>query len=152
MKVKSESEVAQSCPTLCDPMDCSLPGSSVHWSGVPLSSLIWEMADPKLPSRDGSGGGDTWFSLPSHMWSWAGVVQGPTPRKSSGHGACGYSACGPASQGTAQAMHESGGACISFQGPHRASYQPSQETPLFSPYGSEELGTLHCINMANVQS
>ena len=30
MKVKSESEVAQSCPTLGDPMDCSLPGSSVH--------------------------------------------------------------------------------------------------------------------------
>ena len=27
---KSESEVAQSCPTLCDPMDRSLPGSSVH--------------------------------------------------------------------------------------------------------------------------
>ena len=27
---KSESEVTQSCPTLCDPMDCSLPGSSVH--------------------------------------------------------------------------------------------------------------------------
>ena len=43
MKVKSESEVAQSCPTLSDPMDCSLPGSSIHgifqakyWSGVPL--------------------------------------------------------------------------------------------------------------------
>ena len=30
MKVKSDSEVAQSCPTLSDPMDCSLPGSSVH--------------------------------------------------------------------------------------------------------------------------
>ena len=30
VKVNSESEVAQSCPTLCDPMDCSLPGSSVH--------------------------------------------------------------------------------------------------------------------------
>ena len=30
MKVKSESGVAQSCPTLSDPMDCSLPGSSVH--------------------------------------------------------------------------------------------------------------------------
>ena len=30
MKVKSESEVAQSCPALSDPMDCSLPGSSVH--------------------------------------------------------------------------------------------------------------------------
>ena len=30
MKVKSESEVTQLCPTLSDPMDCSLPGSSVH--------------------------------------------------------------------------------------------------------------------------
>ena len=30
MKVKSESEVAQSCPTPSNPMDCSLPGSSIH--------------------------------------------------------------------------------------------------------------------------
>ena len=30
MKVKSESEVAQSFPTLRDPMDCSSPGSSIH--------------------------------------------------------------------------------------------------------------------------
>jgi len=30
MKVKSESEVAQSCLTLSNPMDCSLPGSSTH--------------------------------------------------------------------------------------------------------------------------
>ena len=30
MKVKSESEVTQSCPTPSDPMDCSPPGSSVH--------------------------------------------------------------------------------------------------------------------------
>ena len=30
IKVKSESEVAQSCPTPSDPMDCSLPGSSAH--------------------------------------------------------------------------------------------------------------------------
>ena len=30
MEVKGESEVAQSCLTLRDPMDCSLPGSSVH--------------------------------------------------------------------------------------------------------------------------
>ena len=43
MKVKSESEVTQSYPTLSDPTDCNLPGSSVHgfsrqeyWSGVPL--------------------------------------------------------------------------------------------------------------------
>ena len=28
--VEKESEVAQSCPTLCDPVDCSLPDSSVH--------------------------------------------------------------------------------------------------------------------------
>ena len=46
MKVKSESEVAQSCPTLSDPMDCSLPGSSIHgifqarvleWGAIALS-------------------------------------------------------------------------------------------------------------------
>ena len=46
MKVKSESEVAQLCPILRDPMDCSLPGSSIHgisqarvleW--VPLTTL-----------------------------------------------------------------------------------------------------------------
>ena len=30
MKVKSKSEDAQSCPTPSDPMDCSLPGSSIH--------------------------------------------------------------------------------------------------------------------------
>ena len=30
MKVKSESEVVQSCPTLRDPMDCGPPGPSIH--------------------------------------------------------------------------------------------------------------------------
>ena len=30
MKVKSESEITQSCPTLSDPIDCSPPGSSIH--------------------------------------------------------------------------------------------------------------------------
>ena len=40
MKVKRESEVAQSCLTLSDPMDCSLPGSSVH--GIfPARVLEW---------------------------------------------------------------------------------------------------------------
>ena len=38
MKVKSESEVAHSCPTLSDPMDCSLPGSSIH--GVFLARVL----------------------------------------------------------------------------------------------------------------
>ena len=37
MKVKSESEIAQSCPALSDPMDCSLPGSSVH--GIDINFL-----------------------------------------------------------------------------------------------------------------
>ena len=48
MKVKSESEVTQSCPTLSDPMDCSLPSSSVHgifqarvleWGAIAFSVL-----------------------------------------------------------------------------------------------------------------
>ena len=48
MKVKSESEVAQSCPTPSDPMDYSLPGSSVHgifqarvleWGAIAFSNL-----------------------------------------------------------------------------------------------------------------
>ena len=33
MKVKSEREVTQSCPSIRDPMDCSLPGSSIHGIG-----------------------------------------------------------------------------------------------------------------------
>ena len=44
---KKESEVTQSCPTLCDPMDCSLPGSSVHeifQAGV----LEWASMVPQL--------------------------------------------------------------------------------------------------------
>ena len=41
MKVKGESEVTQSCPTLSDPMDCSLPGSSVH--GIFQASVLeWD--------------------------------------------------------------------------------------------------------------
>ena len=50
MKVKSESEVTQSCPTPSLPMDCSLPGSSVHgifqarvleWVAIALSGLYY---------------------------------------------------------------------------------------------------------------
>ena len=49
MKVKSENEAAQSSPTLSDPMDCSLPGSSVHgifqarvleWGAIAFSELL----------------------------------------------------------------------------------------------------------------
>ena len=48
MKVKSESEVTQSCPTLSDPMDCSLTGSSIHgifqarvleWGAIAFSGI-----------------------------------------------------------------------------------------------------------------
>ena len=51
MEVKSESEVAQSCPTLSDPMDCSLPGSSVHGifrAGVQEWGAIALYSAPKL--------------------------------------------------------------------------------------------------------
>ena len=50
MKVKSESEVTQAHPTLSDPMDCSLPGSSVHgifqarvleWGAIAFSAFQW---------------------------------------------------------------------------------------------------------------
>ena len=46
---ESESEVTQSCPTLCDPMDCSLPGSSIHgifqarvleWGAIAFSNYL----------------------------------------------------------------------------------------------------------------
>ena len=60
MKVKSESEAAQSCPTLSDPMDCSLPGSSSHeifqarvleWGTIDFSTqthyVIWNKPDTK---------------------------------------------------------------------------------------------------------
>ena len=71
MKVKSESEVAQSCPTHSDPMDCSPPGSSVHgifqarvleWVAIAFSSYTSAkslqscptLCDPKDGSPPGS--------------------------------------------------------------------------------------------------
>jgi len=62
--VESESEVAQSCPTLCDPIDCSLLGSSVHgifqaivleWIAISFSNRAVELnSNPYLDisSRD----------------------------------------------------------------------------------------------------
>ena len=50
MKVKSEREVTQSCPTLSDPMDYSLPGSSIHgifqarvleWGSIAFSEYLY---------------------------------------------------------------------------------------------------------------
>ena len=54
MKVNSESEVAQSCPTPSDPMDYSLPGSSVHgifqarvleWGAIAFSKSLIRMLE-----------------------------------------------------------------------------------------------------------
>ena len=66
MKVKSESEVAQSCPTPSDPMDCSLPGSSIdgifqarvlEWGSIAFSVslgsiLIFTMLIPPIHEHD----------------------------------------------------------------------------------------------------
>ena len=57
MKGKSESEVAQSCPTLSDPMDCSPPGSAVHgifqaraleWGAIAFSDLVTKQQQTRL--------------------------------------------------------------------------------------------------------
>ena len=60
MKVKSESEAAQSCPTLSDPMDYNLPGSSAH--GIFQARVLeW---------------GATAFSETTAPWSLKGVLCG----------------------------------------------------------------------------
>ena len=60
MKVKSESEVAQLCPTPSNPMDCSLPGSSVHgifqarvleWVAIAFSITMVQFSSIQLLSR-----------------------------------------------------------------------------------------------------
>ena len=82
MKVKSESEVAQSCPTPSDPMDCSLPGPSIHgifqarvleWGAIAFSkSAKAEITNPFL----------TWFSQSLdrslHTCSVPGVLESPS--------------------------------------------------------------------------
>ena len=62
MKVKSESEVTQLCLTLQDPMDCSLPGSSIHgifharvleWGAIAFS--VQKTRDTLMKIRDTKG-------------------------------------------------------------------------------------------------
>ena len=57
MKMKSESEVAESCPTLSNPMGCSLPGSSIHgifqarvleWGATAFSGIKWKPLIKKM--------------------------------------------------------------------------------------------------------
>ena len=61
MKVKSESEVAQSCPTPSNPMDCSPPGSSVHgifqarvleWGAIAFSIITKDCLSEKVPNSN----------------------------------------------------------------------------------------------------
>ena len=63
MKVKSESEVFQSCPTFHDPMDCNLPGSSIHgdfpgkvleWGAIAFSGNLSNLGiEPGSPALQG---------------------------------------------------------------------------------------------------
>ena len=53
MKVKSESEVAQLCPTLSGPMDCNLPGSSIH--GIFQAKVLEDAKRSSGSSKEGSG-------------------------------------------------------------------------------------------------
>ena len=64
MKVKSESEVAQSCLTLHDPMDCSPPGSSIHgifqarvleWGAIAFSVTLLKVLSPNTVTLMGKG-------------------------------------------------------------------------------------------------
>ena len=56
MKVKSESEVAQSCPTLLDPVDCSPPVSSVHGifqaRVLEWVAIVLRIGGRKVPQED----------------------------------------------------------------------------------------------------
>ena len=87
MKVKSESEVAQSCPTLSNPMDCSLPGSSVHgicqarvleWGAIAFSSLYLEKHFPCEATKEKM---NTPPTPPDHIYQgsrwWAGTPRAP---------------------------------------------------------------------------
>ena len=80
MKVKSQSEVAQSCPTLRNPMDCSLPGSSIYgifqarvleWGAIAFSRKrppnLKIIPSPKYNMTFGAGGN-------LHTWTTENLV------------------------------------------------------------------------------
>ena len=76
---ESESEVAQSCPTLCDPVDCSPPGSSVHgfsrqeyWSGLPFPSP-GDLPNPGIEPRSPALRADALTSEPPGKPWYVGV-------------------------------------------------------------------------------
>ena len=72
------SEVAQSCPTLCDPVDCSLPGSSVHgilqarileWVTISFSRGSSRPGDWTRVSRIGGRCFNLWATREALLWS-----------------------------------------------------------------------------------
>ena len=68
MKVKSESEVSQSCPTLHDPMDYSLPGSSVH--GI-FQAKVLEWGAIHIPHfTDKESEANRYYSIYLETHSW----------------------------------------------------------------------------------
>ena len=88
LQIESESEVAQSCPTLCDPVDCSLPGSSVHGilqirirSGLPFPSP-GDLPDPGIEPRSPALQTDALPSEPPrkpicrlHIWKFIYLIK-----------------------------------------------------------------------------
>ena len=85
MKVKSESEVAQSCLTPSNSMDCSLPGSSVHgicqarvleWVAIAFSGVLFGGGQNQIDLER------SWGLLASKIHFWAGLSQDTT---GSGH-------------------------------------------------------------------
>ena len=96
MKVKSESEVAQSCPTLSNPMDYSPPGPSVHgifqakvleWGAIAFSSVS---AQSLKEETEGNGHPLQYFFLGNAMdrGAWRATNHGMAKRRRKG-GICG---------------------------------------------------------------
>ena len=89
MKVKSESEVAQSCLTLRDPTDCSLPGSSIH--GI-FQARVLEWVAISFSSKSAYSpalGNHHQPSQPSHQGAWFSRVTGlPCPPYSTVRNPC----------------------------------------------------------------
>ena len=86
LKSESENEVAQSCPTLCDPVDCSLPGSSVlEWGAISFSRSSrprdWTLISPCcmqmlycLSHQESSHSSFIrWSCFGSHLGKWCGL-------------------------------------------------------------------------------
>ena len=88
MKVKSESEVTQSCPTVCDPMDCSPPGSSargifqarvLEWGAIafslPLQGDLVSIPGQgtKIPPAAGCGQTKKKITIYLHDFPWGSL-------------------------------------------------------------------------------